>query len=160
MTDVEGKKHHNTVPIGKMNPAVWEKQKAIARDTLPPPYSEIVNKTTQPFITTVSDIASPQASFFDGKLLLVGDALVPFRPHIACSTNQAALNALLVEKLLKGEISLAQWESRVMGYAHVTRLRSITWGCWYQVGYLSFGVSKAKYLFAVAIESLRSYWYG
>ena len=160
MTDVTGKRHHNTLPIGKMSPAVWDKQKAIAAETLPAPYSEIISKTMQPFITTVTDIASPQASFFNGKLLLVGDALVPFRPHVACSTNQAALNALLLGKLLKKEITLAQWESRVMGYAHVTRLRSISWGCWYQVGYLSFGVSKARYLFAATVDKIRGYWYG
>jgi hydroxymethylglutaryl-CoA reductase len=43
---------------------------------------------------------------FDGKLLLVGDALAQFRPHVGSSTNQAALDALLLEKVLKGEMGL------------------------------------------------------
>ena len=48
---------------------------------------------------------------------MVGDALVPFRPHVACSTNQAALDALLVEKMLSGDMTLAAWESQVVaGY--------------------------------------------
>ena len=159
MTDVTGKRHHNTLPIGKMNPKVWNKQKAIANETLPPPFAELIDETTQPFITTVTDIASPQASYFNGKLLLVRDALVPFRLHVACSTNQAALNALLIEKMLQGELSLAQWERRVMEYAHVTRLRSITWGDWYQVGYGAWIVSKARHLGAVLFSKLQSYWY-
>jgi 2-polyprenyl-6-methoxyphenol hydroxylase-like FAD-dependent oxidoreductase len=128
MTDIDGRMHRSTLPIGKMNPAVWEKQKILAAKSLPPPYVELITKTTQPFITLVTDIASPKASFFDGKLLLVGDALVPFRPHVACSTNQAALDALLLEKMLKGEIPLTEWERQALDYAELTRLRSITWG--------------------------------
>ena len=159
MTDVTGKKHRHTLPTGKMNPEVWNKQKAIATETLAVPFAELINKTTEPFITTVSDIASTQASFFNGKLLLVGDALVPFRPHVACSTNQAALDALLLEELLKDKISLSQWEAQVMDYAHLTRLRSITWGDWYLVGYLAFAVSKTRHLLAVMAQKLRSYWY-
>lgn len=158
MTDVTGKKHRNTLPIGKMNPKVWDKQKALATEMLPAPFAELVNKTTQPFITTVTDIASPRASFLDGKMLLVGDALVPFRPHVACSTNQAAWNALLLEKLLAGEITTEQWERQVMGYAHLTRLRSITWGSWYQVGYLAFAFSELRYLAALATQKLQSLW--
>ena len=151
MTDVDGRQHRNTLPIGKMAPAVWEKQKTFATTTLPAPFAELVRKTTKPFITAVTDIAAPKASFFDGKLLLVGDALVPFRPHVACSTNQAALNALLLEKVLEGEINLNGWERQVMDYAEITRLRSITWGSWYQVGYLSWILSQSRYL----LEALR-----
>lgn len=66
------------------------------------------------------------------------DALVLFRPHDASNTDQAALNALLIERLLVGEIVLASWDRQVLDYAHEIRLRSVPWGCWYQVGYLSF----------------------
>ena len=159
MTDVEGRKHRNTVPIGKTSPSAWEKQKGIAAEVLPSPYVELIEKTSQPFLTTVSDIASPQASFFNKRLLLVGDALVPFRPHVACSTNQAALNALLFEKMLKGEIILAEWEAKAMSYAHVTRLRSITWGSWYQWGYRWWMLSQARYLAAVAAQRLRALFF-
>ena len=160
MTDVDGKRHNNTLPIGKMSSTVWNKQKAIATEKLPPPFVELIHKTIQPFITVVRDIASPQAAFYDGRLLLVGDALTPFRPHVACSTNQAALNALLLEKLLRGEINLAQWKRQVLGYAHVTRLRSITWGSWYQVGYLAWAIDRAKYLYAATVQKVQSHWYG
>ena len=159
MTDATGKKHRNTLPIGKMSPTVWNKQKDIASKTLPSAFAELIRKTTQPFITIVNDIASSQASFFDGRLLLVGDALVPFRPHVACSTNQAALNALLLEKMLNGDINLAQWERQVLNYAHATRLRSITWGNWYQVGYLAWALSQAKYLLVVATQKVQGFWY-
>ena len=100
-----------------------------------------------------------QPSFYNGKLLFVGDALCPFRPHVACSTNQAALDAVLVERLLKMELSLQVWEQEVTDYAHLTRLRSITWGSWYQIGYVAFFVSKTRLLLAQCASMLRKVWY-
>ena len=152
MTDIDGRKHHHTVPICKINPEAWQKQKAEAARILPRPYVELITKTSEPFVTTVTDIASPQAYFYNGKLLLVRYALVPFRPRVACSTNQAALDAMLLDKMLRGEISLAEWESEVMAYAHLTRLKSITWGSWYQFGLVVSAFSQARYLGALAIQ--------
>ena len=151
MTDIDGRRHNHTLPIGKMSSTVWNNQKAIATEQLPPPFVELIHKIIQPFITVVRDIASPQAAFHDGRVLLVGDALTPFRPHVACSTNQAALNALLLNKLLRGEITLVQWEMQVLAYAHVTRLRSITWGSGYQIGYLAWAIDRANYLLAATV---------
>lgn len=61
-----------------------------------------------PFASTATSIASPRAVFFDGALLLVGDALAQLQPHVGSSTNQAALDALLVERVLKGEMGFDQ----------------------------------------------------
>jgi 2-polyprenyl-6-methoxyphenol hydroxylase-like FAD-dependent oxidoreductase len=155
MTDTTGRKHHHTLPIGKMQSAVWDKQRALARRVLPQPFAELIDKTTQPFISTISDIDVSQPVFHGGKLLFVGDALMAFRPHVACSTNQAALNAMLVEKLLTGEIDLTTWETQVLDYAHATRLRSITWGCWYQVGYYAFFASELQYLATLCGQGFR-----
>ena len=156
LTDSEGRKHHHTLPIGKMQSRVWEQQCAKARQILPSAFAELVEKTMQPFVSAISDINVSKAVMGDGKILIVGDSLMPFRPHVACSTNQAAFNALLLAQMLKGEINLAFWESQVLDYAHATRLRSITWGCWYQIGYLAFFASEAKYLAELAKQGLRS----
>lgn len=141
-----------------MQDAVWNKQRALAHRILPQPFAELVDKTTQPFISTISDIGVSQPVFYGGKLLFVGDALMPFRPHVACSTNQAALNAMLVEKLLTGEIDLATWETQVLDYAHATRLRSITWGDWYQVGYYAFFTSKLQHLATLCGQGFRRFY--
>ena len=153
MTDCDGTTHRKTLPIGKMQSKVWARQRAAARDILPVQFCDLIDQTTQPFISSISDIDISRASFYGGKLLFVGDALVQFRPHVACSTNQGALDALLVEKLLKGNIGLLTWEREVHDYAHVTRLRSITWGDWYQVGYSAFFLSKVRHLVAVVKQS-------
>lgn len=156
MTDTAGRQHHHTLPIGKMRSQVWENQRKVAHEVLPQPFAELVDRTTQPFISAISDIEVSQAVFFGGKLLFVGDALVPFRPHVACSTNQAALNALLVEQWLAGKMTLASCERQVLDYANATRLRSVTWGCWYQVGYLSFFASKVRHLATLCGQILRN----
>lgn len=117
MTDTNGKRHAITLPVGSMNPDVWEKQKAYASRVLPPQYAEAVNKTQQPFIQAVTDVICPQNSFFDGKVLLVGDALAGFRPHTAASTGQAAFDALQMSELFEGFIPEVIYDDRVRDFA-------------------------------------------
>lgn len=102
MADINGHRHRNTLPIGGVRDEIWFKQKALAREIPAPPFAELVSKTAQPFVATISETISLRASFLDGKVLVVGDALAGFRPHAALSTDQAALNALLLGKVMKG----------------------------------------------------------
>ncbi|MCJ1349881.1 hypothetical protein MMC31_008124, partial [Peltigera leucophlebia] len=139
LTDSQGKRHHHTLPAGKMQPEIWARQQTRAvNQKLPLPFLELVQKIKQPFITAVSDTSASQASFLGGKLLLVGDALTLFRPHVGLGTNQGALHALLLRKYLVGEISLAEWETRVLEYANVTLLRSIAFGAFFQYGWVRY----------------------
>lgn len=117
MTDVHGKRHPITLPVGGMKPEVWEKQKGHAKDVLPPQYAEAVGKTTQPFVQAITDHLSHKNRFMDGKVLLVGDALAGFRPHTAASTSQAAFDALTLGLCLRGEIDQREYDERVLGYA-------------------------------------------
>ncbi|MCJ1471418.1 hypothetical protein MMC13_000057 [Lambiella insularis] len=114
ITDSDGNTHRHTLPIGKMQSKVWAIQRAAARSLLPARLCNLIDQKAQPFISSIADIDISRPSFYGGKLLFVGDSLVQFRPHVACSTNQAALDALLVEKLLKGEIDLSTWERQVL----------------------------------------------
>ena len=134
MTDNKGHRHRFTLPPGSMSPAVWEKQKIYAREILAPPFVELINKTTQPFISSVTEAQMPKASYFDGKLIFVGDALSQFRPHIALSANQAAMNALLLKKVMLGEMTMQQWERQVLNYGNEKRLLSRVTGTYAQFG--------------------------
>lgn len=87
MTDNENNRHRFAVPPGKVSDAVWTRQQAVAAKVLPPDFAELVSKTTQPFVQLVTDVMASRASFFGGKVLLVGDALAGFRPHVFASTN-------------------------------------------------------------------------
>ena len=151
-TDVDDHFHRSTLPPGKMREDVWSRQLAYGDQVLPAPYKELMSKITQPFITAISDYAAPQASFFDGKLLLVGDALALFRPHIGSSTNQCAMNCLLLERVLEGRMSLSEWERRVTTHAHVTRLWSIAWGTYYMAWYPTYLLHEMRYRMAHAVR--------
>lgn len=50
MTGTDGSRHPITLPVGKMRPEILERQRARARESLPPQFAEIVCGTRQPFI--------------------------------------------------------------------------------------------------------------
>jgi 2-polyprenyl-6-methoxyphenol hydroxylase-like FAD-dependent oxidoreductase len=128
MTDSTGQRHHYTLPAGKMSPQVWASQKARARSVLPPQFSELVQKTKTPFIQEITDVFSEQNVFMDGKVLLVGDALAGFRPHTAASTAQAAMHALLLDKVIRREMELREWQRQTLEYADMMSQRGIEMG--------------------------------
>ena len=117
MTDTSGRRHNVTLPVGKMQESVLSKQRERASKVLPPQFAELVNKTKQPFIQAITDVISPKCSYFNGKLMLMGDALAGFRPHTAASTSQAAYNALMLVDCMQGEISLAEYDAAVIAFA-------------------------------------------
>lgn len=128
MTDIHGRRHAITLPVDTMQPQVWEKQKAHAKKVLPPQYAEAVEKTEHPFIQAITDVICPMNRFDDGKLLLVGDALAGFRPHTAASTGQAAFDAIMLGKLLRGEASWEEYNTEVMYFATRTQRSGVEMG--------------------------------
>jgi hypothetical protein len=151
MTDSTGYRHHFTIPPGKMATSVWSKQKAYARTEFPTAMSELISKTTSPFVTAVSETQMSRATFLpspitkEPKLLVVGDALSQFRPHVALSSNQSALHALLLEKFLTGKESLAKWERQVLQYGNEKRLLSKILGTFAQFGLVAMGKAVVEY---------------
>ena len=125
MTDKDGKRHHITLPPGGIQDSVWQRQKKLAKEVLPPQFAELVEKTEVPFIQAITDVISPAAVLpRDHRVVLIGDALAGFRPHTAASTNQAALDAMelakAIDRILGGadkDRALTEWEEDVLGYA-------------------------------------------
>ncbi|KAK6441133.1 hypothetical protein LTR95_002630 [Oleoguttula sp. CCFEE 5521] len=128
MTGTDGKRHAITLPIGTMKPSVWEEQKKLGKELLPPQYAEVVNTTKEAFIQAVTDNISDQNSFLRGKVLLVGDALAGFRPHTAASTGQAAFDALRLGELLNGEIGREQYNEAVLEFSKKTQAHGVYLG--------------------------------
>lgn len=135
LTDTEGKTHHVTLPVGKMRKDILEQQREYARKVLPPQFAEIVCGTKQPFIQAITDVLSPKNSFFDGKVLLIGDAVAGFRPHTAASTGQAAFDAQKLDELMSGKIERSQWEEETMDYARYMQARGVEMGQRSQFGH-------------------------
>lgn len=124
-TDISGQRHLTTIPRRKMQPSVWAKKRSRGMETLSRPFAELLNKTSDPFISAIRDNISPQAVFHNGKLILVGDAFALFRPHNASSTNQAAKQALELAEVFKGTLDFSEWEKSAIEYAEKTNAMSL-----------------------------------
>lgn len=155
MTDVDGVRHHTQLPPGKVRPEVWEKQRSLANKLFATPYLEVLEKVESPFLHQITDYCSPKASFAGGKVLMVGDAATLLRPHIAFSTNQAAYHTMITERLVKGEITIQQWDYQVTAAAYLHWRRSVWFGEFFQRPlYVSIG-SAVAYWGTAALARIR-----
>ncbi|MCJ1439979.1 MAG: hypothetical protein MMC23_000460 [Stictis urceolatum] len=154
MTDTDGVRHYYTLPVGKIKPEVWERQRKIAEDKMAPPIREVILNIKRPFITAISDYESPQAAFLGGKVLLVGDALSLFRTHTAQSTSQAAKQCILLQKVMRKEMRFQEWEKEVLQFAHSTRLMSPIIGSFYMSNYPACLYWVLRYILAFLASKL------
>lgn len=137
MTDTTGTLHRTTLPVGLMNPDAWAPYLTLSQSVMSPPFAEMIAKTTSPFITAVNDSALPRALLpgFDDRVLITGEALNLMRPHMALSTTQSAMQALLLEKVFKGEMGLKEWEKRVIKWGKVGQCKTNAFGYWNLSGF-------------------------
>lgn len=49
---------------------------------------------------------------------------------MALSTTQSAMQALLLEKVFKGEITLGEWEKRVLKWGKIGAYKTNAFGLW------------------------------
>jgi 2-polyprenyl-6-methoxyphenol hydroxylase-like FAD-dependent oxidoreductase len=125
-TDTDGKLHRGTVPRGLVQTENWTQQKKLADEMLPEGLAAIVKSTSSPFLTKVFDVTSNQATFFDGKLFLVGDAQNTLRPNVGMSTAHAAYDCNELEKVIEGSLTPVQWEREVLRWGAAQRRFAIT----------------------------------
>ncbi|KAF1950025.1 FAD/NAD(P)-binding domain-containing protein [Byssothecium circinans] len=127
-TDKDGALHSTTIPRGRMDPHVWEARQKLANSVLSPPFNELLQKTEDPFISAIRDSIVVDPSSPDRRILLTGDAVCLFRPHMGLSTNQAAKQALKLDDVLRGKTDWAEWEEGVKGYAEEISAMSVAYG--------------------------------
>jgi len=159
MTDADAIHHHTSVPAGKVRASIWARQRELAHSLFIPPYLEVIEKIASPFIHLITDYWSPQASFANGKVLLIGDASALMRPHIAFSTNQAAFQCMLVVELVKGELSSRTWDWQITRFTYLHWRRSVWFGEYFQRPLYSSLFAAVSYWAAAAVQTAR-YWSG
>jgi len=115
-TGTDGKVHQNTVPSGLVRLEAWKRQQAAFISQMTPPMAELISKTGSPFVTKVNEVLCSQGSYYDGHLVLVGDALATIRPHTALATDQAARHSLSLGKVWRGEMTLDTWNREATVY--------------------------------------------
>lgn len=146
LTDINGRTHSNTVASGLVRPEVWEKQLKSMVDQMARPFADLVSRTERPFVTKVNDALSEKASFYDGRVLLIGDALATFRPHFAMATEKAARQVLELGKVWEGGKTIEQWEREITAYEKGMFLASRVLGAFGCRGWLEFGREVGAYL--------------
>ncbi|CAD6446353.1 c4926b7f-13bc-4ba7-8934-62c6c1fdbdab [Sclerotinia trifoliorum] len=132
MTDTMGVQHRTTLPAGLMNPTAWSPYLTLSQSVMTAPFAEVISKTPSPFITAINDSTLPQALIpgFDNRVLITGEALNLMRPHMALSTTQSAMQALLLERVFKGEMGLQEWEKRVLKWGRLGQCKTNAFGLW------------------------------
>ncbi|KAI1488472.1 hypothetical protein F5X96DRAFT_685235 [Biscogniauxia mediterranea] len=128
MTDVRGRRRAVTMPPGMTAPGAWERQRARAREALPPPLAEVVCGARRPFVQAVTDVISREHEYLGGRVVLVGDALAGFRPHTVASTSQAAFDAMVYADYVAGRVSREEWKRQTLGFARYIQRRGVEMG--------------------------------
>ena len=113
LTDRTGIRREASVPPGLMRDeyVAWTKEYAAAH--LPPVVTEVVTKSTNPFVQVIFDVAVDRMAF--GRICLMGDGAISVRPHAAAGTAKACADAWALGDALReaqGEVAaaLAAWE--------------------------------------------------
>jgi hypothetical protein len=120
MTDINGKRHNLTVPADYLNPESWKTQLSRRRDALSPLWQGLFAQSTAnglPLLNAVRSVKNTSASFFDGKVMLAGEALIQVRPHLGASCSIPALQAMNLADVLEGKKNPKDAEQEVTAYA-------------------------------------------
>jgi len=131
MTDADGKKHFTTIPRGKMQPKVWNGILNKIKNMPNPYFNELLERTEEPFVSAIRDFPGEKSVFYDGKLLLVGDAFSLCRTHAGMSTSQAAFQALGLAKVFEGAMALEKWEEECLEGARKAQAASMQMANYY-----------------------------
>ncbi|KAA8615415.1 UbiH 2-polyprenyl-6-methoxyphenol hydroxylase [Pyrenophora tritici-repentis] len=117
MTDVHNIRHNVTVPSHLLRSEVWAAQLRRRDSSLTPMWRQVFHQSDMPLLTAIRSFDNTKSSFFDGKLLLVGEAFLQLRPHLGASSDIAGISAMNFPHVLNGEISIEEWEKRVAEHA-------------------------------------------
>ena len=113
LTDRAGRTHAFSLPPGALPDTQAAMLRADATRLLAPQFAALVQRTREPFVQAILDLAVPRMVF--GRVLLLGDAAFVPRPHTAGGAAKAAANALALAQALQRtdqpiDARLREWE--------------------------------------------------
>ncbi|KAL8771969.1 MAG: hypothetical protein Q9209_002633 [Squamulea sp. 1 TL-2023] len=127
MTDIDGRRHRVTMPMGKMRPDVYNRQKLLAEQILPAAFAEVVRMTAQPFVQCITDASAPKAVFFDHQPSCLHALLLRrVLPSHTVRPTEKDSHPQVASKTTR--LTFQAYESKVVQYARLTSLASVAWG--------------------------------
>jgi 2-polyprenyl-6-methoxyphenol hydroxylase-like FAD-dependent oxidoreductase len=99
LTDADGIYHSQGIPPNKVSWRQIAKARQDARNFLSPQFAEILEKTAQPFLQPIFDVASEQV--VSGRIAIMGDAAFVARPHIGMGVTKAAEDAVAISDSIR-----------------------------------------------------------
>lgn len=92
MTDADGQHHPGGIAPQQVNWREIAAMREAGRRLLAPQWSEVLEKTPQPFLQPIHDLTSERLAF--GRVALMGDAAFVARPHVGMGVTKAGEDAL------------------------------------------------------------------
>ena len=92
LTDADGQLYADGIPPQAVSWRHIAAMRQAAREKLAPQFAEVVEKTAQPFLQPIHDLASPQLAH--GRIALMGDAAFVARPHVGMGVAKAGDDAV------------------------------------------------------------------
>ena len=129
MTDANGTHHPQGIAPDKLASRHVKAMRLDARRLLAPQFSEVIEKTAQPFFQPIHDLASTKMAF--GRVALLGDAAFVARPHVGMGVTKAALDASALADCIRAhgptELALKHYAALRLpaGLAIVKRARDL-----------------------------------
>ena len=99
LTDVDGVHHPQGIAPHKVSWREIEGMRSDARRLLAPVFAEIMEKTVQPFLQPIHDLASEHIAH--GRVALLGDAAFVARPHVGMGVTKAMQDAMALSVALR-----------------------------------------------------------
>jgi 2-polyprenyl-6-methoxyphenol hydroxylase-like FAD-dependent oxidoreductase len=94
LSDADGQHYPLGIPPNKVDWRQVAAMRVAARGLLAPQFAEIIEKTAQPFLQPIFDVASEQIAF--GRVVLMGDAAFVARPHVGMGVTKAGQDAMVL----------------------------------------------------------------
>lgn len=106
LTDADGVVYPQGIPPNKVSWRQIANARSEARRLLSPQFAEVLEKTAQPFLQPIFDLASDKLSA--GRIALMGDAAFVARPHIGISVAKAAEDSVALADSVKAHGASSQ----------------------------------------------------
>jgi 2-polyprenyl-6-methoxyphenol hydroxylase-like FAD-dependent oxidoreductase len=99
LTDADGDHYPLGIPPNKVSWRHLAAMREAARRLLAPQFAEILEKTAQPFLQPIFDVASSRIAF--ERVALMGDAGFVARPHVGMGVTKAAEDAMALSDCIR-----------------------------------------------------------